>query len=99
MTMHDIHTGPDRILYDGCPRCAEHAEHPHLSLDDNNLRDMWDQMVEAERNVGYYRNNAEKEASRHLYYIALFVERMLGIDPWQDLVSLSESLRRDDDHR
>lgn len=110
MTMHRLHpiydettarqwglSEPDPaglILYDNCDRCAEHAEYPIVSLDDNHLRRMWDEMIEAEHNVGYYRTQNEAEAGKHLYHIALFMERMLGIDPWQDLVSLSESLRR-----
>lgn len=28
----------DAILYDGCDRCAEHADHPWDSLDDDNVR-------------------------------------------------------------
>lgn len=31
----DTHT---HGLADDCPRCAEHAKHPFMSLDDNNLR-------------------------------------------------------------
>ena len=27
-------------LQDGCPRCAEHALRPELTLDDSNLRDL-----------------------------------------------------------
>jgi hypothetical protein len=85
----------DIILYDNCPRCAEHAEFPTRSLDDNNLRAMWCAMIEAEHDAGYYRTQNEATAGKHLYHIALFMERMLGIDPWQDLVSLSETLRRE----
>lgn len=84
---------PDVILYDDCDRCAEHAASP-LGLDDNNLRDMWDQMVIAEHETGYYRTLNEAKAGSYLYYLALFMERMLGVDPWQDLVSLSESIRK-----
>ena len=39
MTMHTIH--PDSHthgLADDCPGCAEHAEHPIMSLDRENLR-------------------------------------------------------------
>lgn len=39
MTCHayhpDMHTNG---LQDNCPRCAEHAEHPEWSLDDESLR-------------------------------------------------------------
>ena len=101
MTMHRFHPifdtaaatewelpEPDQgefILYNNCDRCAEHAEHPLLSLDDNNLRDMWDQMVIAERKTGFYRTENEAKAGRQLYGIACFMERMLGINPWQSL--------------
>ncbi len=39
MTSHGPH--PSTHMYglaDGCPRCAEHAEHPFESLDSENLR-------------------------------------------------------------
>ena len=108
MTMHRLHPIYDKAtaeqwglpepdtghptLFDHCDRCAEHAEFP-LGLDDNNLRDMWCEMVEAEHNIGYYRNNTEAKAGRYLYHVALFMERMLGVNPWQDLTSLRWSLK------
>lgn len=38
MTVHSKHPDSHEAgLSDGCPRCAEHAEHPHRSLDARNL--------------------------------------------------------------
>ena len=37
MTVHDLHNGRGTILFDGCPRCEEHASHPFDSLDESHL--------------------------------------------------------------
>lgn len=109
MTMHRLHpifddetakewglSKPDRervILYDDCDRCAEHAEHPLMSLDDSSLSAMWDQMVIAEHDTGFYRTGNEGKAGRELYRIACFLERMLEMDPWMDLGSVRHQVR------
>jgi len=39
MSVHTFHPDThEHGLVDGCPRCAEHAEHPFESLDSRNLQ-------------------------------------------------------------
>ena len=76
----------DALLFDGCDRCEQHATHPTASVDDESLARLWARMVEVERDPTYtahYRTRAEAEACRHLYAIAVFVERTHpSLDPW-----------------
>lgn len=77
----------DAILYDACDRCAEHAEHPQLSLDPERLGRLWTRMVEVERDPtmrAAYQTGTEARGARLLYRIAIMVERTHpGIDPWR----------------
>lgn len=41
MTMHILHESSLKIgLVDGCDRCAQHAQHPFASLDEEHLMDL-----------------------------------------------------------
>ena len=53
-------------LQDDCPRCAEHAEHPEMSLDDENLRDLTERTQSWMSDVdgGYPRSRTEATAMR-----------------------------------
>ena len=76
--LHRYHPDPERgdpvqaVLYDGCERCAEHAERPFVDLDDRNLKLLWDLMLRVEVDETYpdhYGNctQTEMEACRVLY--------------------------------
>jgi hypothetical protein len=68
----------DALLYDDCDRCAQHAEHPTASIDNESLGALWRRMVEVEKDPTYrahYRTRTEAAACRKLYEIASFVAR------------------------
>lgn len=90
MASHGVHDSPARlrnqaepILYDGCDRCAEHADDPLVALDPEFTEALWNRMVEVERNDGAYSSGAEARACKTLYRIAVWLERHSGIDPWR----------------
>ena len=74
-----VHNHPPAIrehgLQDDCPRCAEHAERPEMSLDDGNLRNL------VERTQGwmsdgencYPRSETEATAMRAIEVHFMFV--------------------------
>ena len=76
----------DAILFDGCPRCEEHATYPLADLDAANTAALWAEMVRVERDptmVAGYRTHAEAKACRHLYRIAVWIERHVPtVNPW-----------------
>jgi hypothetical protein len=76
------HDGPAPILFDDCPRCAEHALSVLWSLDSEHASALWRRMVEVEKRGGRYRSENEATACRKLYEVALFLERQTPIDPW-----------------
>ena len=88
MAVHRFHPDPARaddpeaILWDDCERCDEHTEHPHATLDKNNIINLWRRMVDKEfYGRGHYRSEAEARASHELMYIAVFLQRVSRIDP------------------
>lgn len=73
MTSHSFHPDShEHGLADGCPRCAEHAEHPFENLDSPNLRALWIRMA-AEL---YPRSDNEARAMRVLEDHARHAERL-----------------------
>lgn len=76
----------DALLFDDCDRCAQHAEHPMMSVDDERLGKLWREMVAVEKDRSYrdhYRTRAEAIACRELYRVAVFVERTHPlVQPW-----------------
>lgn len=85
---HPIEGDPDdAILYDGCERCAQHAEYPLSgSLDADKLARLWRRMLEVELDPTYlsgYRTGTEAMACRTLNQVAMFVEATHpSIDVW-----------------
>lgn len=79
--MHTIHTNDDAVLNDNCPRCAEQAQN-FRSLDRENLRALWDEMMKVEMGPGrdYYRTKTEAAACRRMYEMYLTMLD-LGIAP------------------
>ena len=75
----------DVVLYDGCPRCTEHAHEP-LGLDPDRIGALWTRMVEVERDPDCregYRTATEADACRWLYRVALLIERTHPtLNPW-----------------
>lgn len=85
MSGHAYHdnTTKDCILYDGCDRCSEHAEHPIESLDLEHLHWLWDKMIKMEideKEGLHYASIAERMAAKKLYPFALLMERF-GYSP------------------
>ncbi len=83
--MSDAHTyHPDTLthgLSDDCPRCAQHADHPEVSLDAEHLGALWTRMLEVEYGPGgMYRSHAEARACRQLLSHARFLQT-IGIHP------------------
>ena len=88
---------PDTLehgLHDACPDCQAKAKDPVARLDGAHVRDLWLRMVAVEHgssranlpqpysDVGRYRTDLEAEACRHLYRIAVFLERHSSVWPW-----------------
>jgi hypothetical protein len=72
-------------LADGCPRCAEHAEHPLESLDSAHLRALWERMVGFEYQDDHAclpRTENEARAMKVLHGHAKFL-RCIGWSPEQ----------------
>lgn len=86
MATHRYHPDPDTndpadaVLWDDCERCEEHAQHPHLTLDNENLVRLWYRMLAAERDGdGRYLTATESRAGFVLHGIALFLERHTNV--------------------
>ena len=63
--MHSPHPNThDNGLADDCERCAEHAEHPFLSLDDDNLRALIERTQAWMRDEEFSRSENELMAMR-----------------------------------
>jgi hypothetical protein len=61
-------------LQDDCPRCAEHAEHPELSLDTGNLRDLTERTQDwMGDGILYPRSMTEAKAMRAIEAHLVFV--------------------------
>lgn len=101
MATHTVHPDvAEHGLADDCPRCAELAERP-LELDDDNLRSLWQRMLDVEFGEpgerDSYRSANEATAGRWLYHIALFLQRYTPLDPrelperWDSLAAWSEA--------
>lgn len=102
MGVHLYH--PDTLehgLDDGCPECSRKAHDPIALLDSQHIADLWNRMVAVEQPsrrhclpapydsvAGGYRSDAEAAAARHLYRVALFLERHTSIEPWYALGDL-----------
>lgn len=107
MGVHSPH--PDTLLHglsDSCDECRVKAADPMSRLDSEHVRDLWCRMVAVEKpsaapdgyaDVRGYRTQTESVATRHLYRVAIFLERHTTIDPWRwpinDRRPLSEVLR------
>jgi hypothetical protein len=79
---HGPHTKiADAGLADGCPRCAEMAERPLDTLDDDNLRALIDRTVAWMRDQEFPRSDAELRAMRVIEQGVIFarVARRLGV--------------------
>lgn len=76
----------DALLFDGCPRCAQHAI-SLVGLDADRAGRLWRRMVEVERDpsgVAAYRTAAEAAACRTLYSLALLLDRTHpNLDVWR----------------
>ena len=91
MTMHDPHDdtleAAGVVLFDGCPRCDEHAESPLRGLDRDHIAVLWQQMVAVEQAPLFsgpsYRSVNEARACRTLYGIAVVLEANTDVDPWR----------------
>jgi hypothetical protein len=65
--MHSLHPDShEHGLADDCPRCAEHAEHPFESLDDENLVALATRTVAWMRDEEYPRSETETTAMRYM---------------------------------
>lgn len=102
MGMHIYHPSSLAFgLMDGCPECSRKAADPIALLDSEHITDLWNRMVAVEHPSsrhylpepydtwkGGYRSNAEAAAAKHLYRVALFLERHTAFDPWYALIDL-----------
>lgn len=75
------------ILFDDCPRCAEHADAPLTTLDRHATAALWRRMVAVEKWVRgtvepRYLSTTEARAGHRMYEVAVFLERC-GLDPWR----------------
>ncbi len=77
--------GSEPLLFDGCARCLELSQAPHLLLDAERTGLMWDKMVSVEHGhiKGHYRSAVEARAGKCLYEIAVFLERHTDVSPWE----------------
>lgn len=67
MSAHTLHPSiRDHGLADNCPSCAEHAEHPVLTLDDGNLRQLLYLTMRWMRDEDVARSDTELVAMRNL---------------------------------
>jgi hypothetical protein len=84
MATHSVHQsdGPEPILFDNCPRCAEHSRTVLWSVDHEIAAALWQRMVEVEKGGGSYRSGNERTACMLLRNVAVFLERQTEIDPW-----------------
>ena len=65
MSTHSPHPDShDHGLADNCPRCAEHAEHPFESLDDDNLWALIERTKSWMRDEEFPRSDNETTAMR-----------------------------------
>jgi hypothetical protein len=60
-------------LQDNCPRCAEHAEHPEWSLDDDNLRALIERTMAWMEDREFPRSETEAKAMRGIEGHLVFV--------------------------
>ena len=73
---HVVHPDTHEFgLADGCPRCAEQAEHPFESLDDGNLRALYSRVVGEQEP----RSAAEAAAMRVVESFRRWVRRMEAV--------------------
>jgi hypothetical protein len=82
MSAHSVH--PDSHthgLSDNCPRCAEHAEHPFDSLDDDNLRALVARTKAWMNDEQFARSENEAKAMR-IVETALNQQRRLALEGW-----------------
>jgi len=88
MTEHRFHPDPARgdppnaILYDDCPRCAEHAEDPR-GLDADRLAAIVKICRTGESD--HLMTDAELRAEGNVYRALCLVQRVTGL-PWRTLV-------------
>jgi len=97
--MHRLHPTKDdpddAILFDDCPRCAEHAELGGLALDSEHFRQAWRRMLAVQTNKpfgpplagNFYRTVNERFLCQHLYQIAVLLERNGDEGIWERFVS------------
>jgi hypothetical protein len=89
MSTHRYHPNPDRgdppnaILFDDCPRCAEHAKHPG-GLDQEDLFAIV-KIIRGTTSWDHYPTAAECTAERTVYDALCLVGTVTGV-PWKTLV-------------
>lgn len=82
MSTHSYHKKENGvILFDKCPRCLEHAKCFGLALDHELYIKMWNKMLDVEFNGKEYDSTVEQVLGKHMYKIALALERHTGINP------------------
>lgn len=72
---------PDAILYDGCPRCTEHAAHPAYSLDRDNLSALTAKViaVETKADPDHYATLTEGDAASVIWEYLTFARKLSGL--------------------
>lgn len=86
MSIHRQHPNSgdpvDAVLYDDCPRCAEHAKHPTFSLDRDNLRTMTAKTLNVEVGPGpdHYATIAEADAGHRIWESLMLVQKLTGME-------------------
>lgn len=71
----------DSLLYDDCPRCAEHAEYI-ITMDPQKLRLMWQTMIDVEYEglADHYGTRTEADACRKLYAISVINSKLFNVE-------------------
>lgn len=92
-------------LSDECDECKRKAADPIAHLDSEHVADLWHRMVAVEHGssrhylpdeyhgVRIYRTHTEMVAAKHLYRVALFLERHTEMTPWVGLPDLGHFWR------
>lgn len=80
----------EAALQDGCPVCEARANDIAglCHLDETRFDRLWNVMLDTEYGGGDQRlvvTQAERKAAHLLYLMAVLLERMTPIDPWQPL--------------
>jgi hypothetical protein len=82
MSVHTYHPSiREHGLQDDCPRCAEHAEHPAATLDDENLRALIVRTQAWMRDEEFPRSETETVAMRKVEQTIRFAQAMERVLP------------------